>query len=133
MKKIYMKCAAVSGAVTSLLFQAATVFAIPMPTTAKDPKSIVGDQIVKAPGNVGTSDLTGLITQGINLFLGLLGLIAVIVILIGGFKWMTAGSAEEAKKARGQLIQGLIGLVVILLAWAIAFGVINLVVTNILS
>jgi len=46
----------------------------------------------------------------INLVLGFLGLIAVIIILIGGFKWMTAGGNEEkVGEAKKLLIAGLIG------------------------
>ncbi|GEM_PF-5897215 len=127
MKEFYTKVAAVGGAVTSAFLSGASVFA----ATTIDPTKLdtftnKGPQL----GGGAQTNLVDLVTNGINLFLGLLGLIAVIVILIGGFKWMTASSAEEAKKARGQLIQGLMGLVVILLAWSIAFGVINVVTTN---
>jgi len=57
----------------------------------------------------------------INLALSFLALIALVIILIGGFKWMTAGGNEdkvgEAKKLLGA---GIIGLVIVLAAWAIA-------------
>jgi len=62
----------------------------------------------------------------INVILGFLGVIAVAIILLGGFKWMTAGGNEdkvsEAKKLLGA---GVIGLVIILAAWAIATFVID--------
>lgn len=62
----------------------------------------------------------------INVVLGFLGVIAVAIILMGGFKWMTAGGNEdkvgEAKKLLGA---GVIGLVIILSAWAIATFVIG--------
>ncbi len=62
----------------------------------------------------------------INLVLGFLGLIAVVIILIGGFKWMTAGGNEEkVGEAKKLLIAGLIGLVIILLAWGIATWVLS--------
>ncbi|MFH1534374.1 MAG: hypothetical protein ABIF80_00130, partial [Patescibacteria group bacterium] len=61
--------------------------------------------------------------------LGLLGLIAVIMILIGGFKWMTAGGNEEKiESAKKLLTSAIIGLVIVLLAWAIvifALGVLQ--------
>lgn len=127
MKEFYTKVVVVSTAAFSAFITGASAFA----ATTIDPTKL--DTFTgKGPtlGGGAQTNLVDLVTNGINLFLGLLGLIAVIVILIGGFKWMTASSAEEAKKARGQLIQGLMGLVVILLAWSIAFGVINIVTQN---
>jgi len=57
----------------------------------------------------------------INVAMLFLGLIAVVLILLAGFKWMTAGGNEdkvgEAKKLMGA---GVIGLVIILSAWGIA-------------
>ena len=51
---------------------------------------------------------------------------AVVIILIGGFEWMTAGGSEDkiatAKKRMGA---GVVGLVIIFLAYAIASFVIT--------
>ena len=72
-----------------------------------------------------TSDLKSTIANIINIVLGFLGIVAVIIILAGGFKWMTAGGNEEkVAEARQMIIQGIIGLVVIFAAWAIASFVI---------
>ena len=75
---------------------------------------------------LGSRDLKETITAVLNVLLGFLGIIAVIVILLGGFKWMTAGGNEdktgEAKKLIGA---GIVGLVIILAAYAIATYVIN--------
>jgi type IV secretory pathway VirB2 component (pilin) len=70
------------------------------------------------------------IARIINILLGFLGIIAVIIILAGGFKWMTAGGNEDKiGEARKMIVQGLIGLVVIFASWAIASFVINLLMT----
>lgn len=62
----------------------------------------------------------------INMVLGFLGVIAVVIILLGGFKWMTAGGNEDkVAEARKLLGAGVIGLVIILAAWAVATFVIN--------
>ncbi len=62
----------------------------------------------------------------INMALGFLGVIAVGIILLGGFKWMTAGGNEEKTgEAKKLLGAGVIGLVIILSSWAIATFVIN--------
>jgi hypothetical protein len=62
----------------------------------------------------------------INLVLSFLGLVAVVIVLIGGFKWMTAGGNEEkVGSAKKLLIGGLIGLVIVLLAWGISSWVLQ--------
>lgn len=57
----------------------------------------------------------------INVALGFLGIIAVVLILIAGFQWMTAGG-DQAKVdgAKKTLSAAVIGLVIILAAWGIA-------------
>lgn len=57
----------------------------------------------------------------INLLISFLGIGALIIILIGGFKWMTSmGNQDSIKKAKSLLIAGIIGLVIILAAWGLA-------------
>lgn len=66
----------------------------------------------------------------IKVVLGFLGILAVIIILIGGFKWMTAaGNDDQIDEARKIIIAGIIGLVIILAAWGIA----NFVLTSVLT
>ena len=70
---------------------------------------------------LGTGDFTLTITRLINVVLGLLGVVAVVIILVAGFKWMTAGGNDEkVGEARKMLFAGIIGLAIILSAWAIA-------------
>ncbi len=77
---------------------------------------------------LGNNDPITMTTNVINLVLGLLGLIAVVIILIGGFKWMTAGGNEDrVGEAKKMITQGLIGLVIILAAWGIASWVIGII------
>jgi len=78
------------------------------------------DDFADAAG-LGTADLTTTIASFIKVGLGFLGIAAVVVIMIGGFKWVTAGGEEEkVKKAKKYIFQGLIGLVIVLAAYAIA-------------
>jgi len=73
-----------------------------------------------------SNDPRTIIGKVINVALGFLGVIAVGIILLGGFKWMTAGGNEEKTgEARKLLGAGIIGLVIILASWAIANFVIN--------
>lgn len=69
----------------------------------------------------------------VNFALSFLGLIAVVIILYGGFKWMTAaGNEDQVSEAKKLLGAGVIGLLIILAAWALAtfmigqiYGVVN--------
>lgn len=76
--------------------------------------------------NLGNRPLLETVGQIINVLLGFLGVIAVILILIGGFKWMTAaGNEEKVGEAKKLLGAGVVGLVIILAAFAIAAFVIG--------
>lgn len=70
---------------------------------------------------LGTKSLTATIASIINVAMGLLGMVVVVLILAGGFLWMTAGGSEEkVTKAKGLIFGGVIGLAIILSAYAIA-------------
>jgi len=70
---------------------------------------------------LGAGDLKQIISNIINVFLGFLGILATIIILYGGFIWMTAkGNTEQVEKAKKTIINGVIGLVIIMLSYAIA-------------
>ena len=76
------------------------------------------------------SDLTGQILTIINAVIGVLGLVAVVVVIIGGFQYMTSsGDAGKVKKAKDTILYGIIGLVVCVLA----FAIVNFVIANILG
>ncbi len=62
----------------------------------------------------------------INIVLSFLGLIAVIIVIYGGFIWMTSGGQEEkVNKAKSILKNGLIGLVIVIFAWGITTWVLS--------
>lgn len=70
---------------------------------------------------LGNSSPEDLAVSIINWILGILALVAVVMILVGGFKWMTAGGNEEkVESAKKLLIAAIIGLVIILAAWGIS-------------
>ena len=65
-------------------------------------------------------DIRVIIVRLINLALSFLGLVSVILILWGGFKWMTAGgNDEQVGEAKKIIIAAVIGLAIIISAWAI--------------
>ncbi|MDO8626446.1 MAG: pilin [Candidatus Magasanikbacteria bacterium] len=62
----------------------------------------------------------------IRVALGLLGTVALIIILIGGYTWMTAGGNEEkVEEAKKWIKAGVIGLAIILSAFAITSFVVQ--------
>jgi hypothetical protein len=62
----------------------------------------------------------------IKVLLALLGVIAVVLILYGGFIWMTAmGNDEKTTKAKNLIGAGIVGLLVILAAYAITIFVLR--------
>lgn len=66
------------------------------------------------------ADLESTAVNVIKTVLSLLGLIALVIILMGGFKWMTSGGNEEkVGEAKKLLGAGVIGIVIILAAYAI--------------
>lgn len=77
--------------------------------------------------NVGQErDLKFAIANVVNVALGLLGILAVIIILYAGFKWMTAsGNEEQVTDARHMLVQAVIGLAIIMAAWTITNYVVD--------
>ncbi|MBU2542299.1 pilin [Patescibacteria group bacterium] len=70
---------------------------------------------------LGKQDIRDTIAKIINVGLGMLGVVAVVIMLWGGFRWMTAGGNDEkVGEARKIIFAGIIGLAIVLSAWAIA-------------
>lgn len=75
---------------------------------------------------MGQRDPREIVARVIRVILGFLGIVAVIIILLGGFKWMTAGGNEDkVSEARKLIISGVIGLVIIMAAFGIAQFIIS--------
>lgn len=91
----------------------------------------IGDKEITANSLAGVSGLTAtdprtIIATLVRSLLGFLGIIAVIIILLGGFKYMTAGGAEDkVEEAKKLMISGVIGLIIVIAAFGIASLVIN--------
>lgn len=65
-------------------------------------------------------DLFVVIANIINILLMLLGLIFLVLLLYGGFTWMTAmGNEEKVKKAKQTITSAAIGLLIILVSYGI--------------
>jgi len=79
---------------------------------------------------LGNRDPRDIASSIIKVVLGFLAIVAVVIILLGGFKWMTAaGNEEKVSEARKLIVAGIIGLIIILAAWGIA----NFVLSSLLN
>lgn len=109
-----------------LSFLVLPVFALPTLAQGDDPFGMNSVNTGLNNTLAYNTDPREVIGRIINLALSFLGVIAVGIILIGGFKWMTAGGNEEKTTEAKQLLgAGVIGLVIILASWAIATFVIG--------
>lgn len=77
---------------------------------------------VAATANFGQVDVGVLVAQIIRIVLGFLAIIFLSLTIFAGFRWMTAGGNEEAvTKAQATIKMAIIGLVIVLAAYAITY------------
>lgn len=125
-KTLRFLMSAALGAFVALPFVNLVSTAYAQPLEADD---FLSDDFSDATG-LGTSDLQETIGNLIRVALSFLGVVAVCIVLYGGFKWMTAGGNDEkVGEAKRLMISGLIGLAIIMSAYAIASFVISSVLS----
>ncbi len=92
-----------------------------------------GGNTLKLEGGSDCSKTTGSVTtfndilaKVINIISVIVGVVAVIMIIIGGFRYITSGgSSEKVTAAKNTILYGIIGLVVVALAQIIVRFVLN--------
>ena len=73
-----------------------------------------------------TTTVNSLLTKIINIFSVIVGVVAVVMIIVGGFRYITSGGKDEGvKTAKNTILYALIGLVVVALAQIIVKFVLN--------
>jgi len=108
---------------------ALTVAALTLPSIVAAQELSLGLEYASSTG-LGSTDLRDIVNNFIRVLLGFLGLIAVIIILVGGFQWMTAmGDDTKIKGAKGLIKAGVTGLIIILAAYSISTFAINTIMT----
>ncbi len=112
------------------LFIFITLFAITPIAQASELGSVVNEEFnYVQEGVTGSSmgtDPTNIVIDIIQTVLGFLGLLFVVLIIIAGFQWMTAGgNADTTTKARQRITNAVIGLVIVLAAYSITWFVIT--------
>jgi hypothetical protein len=103
----------------AFLFALPALF-LPLATQAAVTIESVGSSL-----GLGSADLKQTIVNIAQWALGLLGLIALIMIIYSIIVAATTDDSDRAAKAKGGIIAAMIGLVIILIAWAIVTFVIG--------
>lgn len=89
-------------------------------------------QVGTSAGITGQEDLTRIIGNIINIVLSFLGILLLIYFLYAGFLWMTSGGGEDGKKkAITMMKNAVIGLVIIVVAYALSNFVLTQIVSNV--
>lgn len=85
---------------------------------------------VQSTSGLGDNELEETLGLLINVLLGLLGIIFLVLVIYAGFLWMTAGGDEKrVAKAKSIIITAVIGLVILLSAYAISSFVLDQLIT----
>lgn len=93
-------------------------------------KSISGIDLINSGEDSPDDVAQNIIGNIIGAFLSVLGVIFMILLIYGGFRWMNArGNEDETKKARDIIFQATIGLIIVMSAYAISFFI-SAVVAN---
>jgi amino acid transporter len=117
----------------------ATVFATPPPPTTVDIENatctggdevkITADPSSHACDNIkdsGAKTASNLVTIIINILSSLVGILAVIMIIYAGFRYVTSGGKDDAVKgAKNTIVYAIIGLVLVALAQIIVHFVLD--------
>lgn len=103
-----------------LLFAGTLAVAPPHLVSAQNPSKQVCDAIGNDSCDGGTSTITKTITRIINLLSAIGGIIATIMIIIGGVRYMTSGGdSNSAASARNTILYAVVGLIVVAFAQVI--------------
>ncbi len=77
------------------------------------------------------TSISGFILKIINIALAVAGLVAVLFLIIGGFRYITsAGNEETAGQAKKVITNAIIGIVIIILSFVIVRVISNALVAN---
>ena len=110
--------------------------AVAVPVGAQIDKILTSPQLTEIAQDSYNAPTSGAVPTGrtvqdiivlvINTILGLLGVIFLVIIIYAGFLWMTAGgNDEQVGKAKKLLINSIIGIIIIVAAYAISYFVLQ--------
>lgn len=75
-------------------------------------------------------NLSGNIVDILNVIIGAIGILAVGIVILGGVQYMTSsGDAGKVKKAKDTILYGIIGLIIV----ALAYAIVNFMIKTVLN
>lgn len=87
---------------------------------------LVFAQTLVAPGSVRWENLNEAVEALVGYALLIAGVILVVMLIVGGIQYLTAGGNEEqSAKAKKLLLDAIVGILIVAAAWAIATFVIS--------
>lgn len=106
--------------------------ALSMAALTTDKVGITGEDGIQGQLDLGQKSPIETATSLINFGMTFLALIAVVIVIAAGFKWMTAGGSDEKiTEAKKLMTAGVVGIVIILSAWGIARYVLEKLITEV--
>jgi Type IV secretion system pilin len=101
---------------------------LPLVAHAQDfGKKLLSDTGVKN-GGYQTSSIETILGNVITAFLGLLGVIFLVLMLYGGYMWLIArGNEEKVNTAKDTIKNSIIGLIIVVASYAISYYVLTAV------
>ena len=98
--------------------------ALPFTVQPAHAASLLSIESIGSQIGLGNADLKKTVLNIVQYALGLMTLIAVILIIYAGFIWLTAaGNEDNVEKAKRIISAAVVGLIIILLAWAVVIFV----------
>ena len=100
---------------------------LPSQDAYADAKSQVQSGLSNVSGASTGDDLPGIVSKVVNVMLFIVGILAVIMIIFSGIRYITAhGDKGQVESAKNTLIYSIVGLVVAIIAYAIVSWVTGL-------
>ncbi len=107
--------------ILAIIFAICILFTMPTyatSSTVECPPDLPGREIICGDG--GEAELMQVIGNVLNVVYGMVGILSVVMIVIGGVKYMTCqGEPERIQSAKNTILYAIIGLVITLSAFAI--------------
>lgn len=120
MKKIWMAGVMVLAGCLGVLGATADTYAVTCPAGSLKEGQDLPSYAECNLDDAGQPDLMDTVTQILNVIVGIIGVLAVAVIIIGAVFFVTSqGDAGKVARARNTILYGIVGLVISLLAFAI--------------
>lgn len=102
---------------------AATILMLALPYVALA-QTLYSIEPIGSRVGLGEADLKNTVINIIRWILGILALLAVVFVIYGGFMWLTSGGDESKIEKAKKIISGaVVGLIIVILAWAIVIFV----------